>query len=323
MRQKNTLLYREYIFTRVEKLIQLNVDFNLLSKYFGITTQKIQQYANKDIDEIMELEAAQGNTKARDYKKILSDPDKLLEIFKLTNVENKLAILQNMSEGDLDDLLPFLEQDAFVQGLYFFSEEKLLAMCQDLPKEELIGIVFEKFDTFDVLSLMQENSMDNFLMEPKAERKYAQHYFETLNQKALEQIMVSKFGEDYRDKSRKEYLQEFENMEDNEFNQFLISMDRNSKINLIGNMVSQEEDLLLLFENEDIAKPMELLMKDDKIKLMSNLDPEFLIPMMQELPVDLTQIVLTQIDPAIFAETLARDFQDILQSVVLFSNRGV
>ncbi len=304
-------------------MIQLNVDFNLLTKYFGITPAKVHQYANKDIDEIMKLEAAEGNTKARDYKKILSDPDKLLEIFKLTNVDNKLIILQNMSEGDLDDLLPFLEQDDLAKGLYFFSEEKLLAMCEDLPKEELIGIVFEKFDTFDVLAFMQEDSMDKFLMEPKAERKYAQNYFETLNQKALEQLMVSQLGEDYRDKSRDEYLESLEGMEENTFNRFLVSMDRHAKINMIGNMVSQEQDLLLLFKNEDIAKPMEFLMKDDKIKLMKNLDTEFLVPMIQELPVDLTQIVLTQIDPRQFSEILARDFQDIMQSVVLFSNSGL
>jgi len=303
-------------------LIQLNVDFNLLSKFFGIAPAKIPQYANKDIEEIMKLEAARGNTKARDYQKILSDPDKLLEIFKLTNVDNKLIILQNMSEGDLDDLLPFLEQDDLAKGLYFFSEEKLLAMCEELPKEELIGIVFEKFDIFDVLTLMQEDSLDKFLMEPRAERKYAQNYFETLNTKALEQLMVSQLGEDYRDKSRDEYLGELENMEENTFNRFLISMERHSKINMIGNMVSQEQDLLLLFKNEDLAKPMEFLMKDDKIKLMKNLDPEFLAPMVQELPVDLTQIVLTQIDPRIFSEVLARDFQDIMQSVVLFSGNG-
>ena len=61
-------------------------------------------------------------------------------------------------------------------------------------------------------------------------------------------------------------------------------------------------------------------MKEDKVKLMSTLDAEFLVPMIQELPLDLTQIVLTQIDPRDFSEILARDFQDVLSSVVLFSN---
>ena len=100
-------------------------------------------------------------------------------------------------------------------------------------------------------------------------------------------------------------------------------MERESKIGLIDGIVEQEEDLLLLFEADDIVKPMEMLMKGDKIKLMSSLDSEFLVPMIQELPIDLTQIVLTQIDPKDFAEILTEDFQDILSSVVLFSNSMV
>ena len=53
--------------------------------------------------------------------------------------------------------------------------------------------------------------------------------------------------------------------------------------------------------------------------MMEKLDAEFLAPMIQELPADLTQVVLTQIDPVVFSEILARDFQDILASVVLFA----
>ena len=102
-------------------MIQLKVDYTLLNKYFGISPQKIPQYANMDFEEIMEVEAQQGNEKAKDYKKILSDPDKLLEIFKLSNVENKYIILQNMSEGDLDNLLPYLSHSQLLKGLEFFT----------------------------------------------------------------------------------------------------------------------------------------------------------------------------------------------------------
>jgi hypothetical protein len=77
-------------------LINLQVDFSLLNKFFGVTPAKAVQYANKDFKEIMELEAAQGNEKAAQYKKILADPDKIQDIFKLANVENKFISLQNM-----------------------------------------------------------------------------------------------------------------------------------------------------------------------------------------------------------------------------------
>ncbi len=303
-------------------MIQLNVDYTLLTKFFGISPSKIPQYANKDLEEIMELEAAQGNQKAQDYEKILSDPDKLFEIFKLTNIENKLIILQNMSENDIDKLLPYLTQEQLAKGLNFFTEEKLMSMAKLLPKEELVGMVFEKFNLVDILSLMQDDAMDVFLQQPDVERRYAQKYFETLDQKTLEKIMTYTYGPEFEGKSQKEYLEHIENLDDKKFQNFLLSMEREQKINLINGIVGQDEDLLLLFEADDLVAPMEMLMKEDKIKLMSTLDSEFLIPMIQELPVELTQIVLAQIDPREFSEILAQDFQDILSEVVLFSTKA-
>jgi len=267
----------------------------------------------------MELEAAQGNQKAADYKKILSDPDKILDIFKLSNLENKYIILQNMAEGDLDELLPYLTQEQLAKGLQFFTEEKLIEMCKELPIEELLLMVFEKFCMMDILVLMQDDAMDEFIMQPDVERKYAQKYFESLDDKTLEKIMVYSFGDKFKDKNRDEYLEHLENLEDNDYKRFLTSMERKDKMELINGIIEQEPNLSLLFKPDDVVKPMEKLMKEDKIKMMSKLDPEFLVPMVQELPLDLTQIVLTQIDPQQFAEILAEDFQDILSQVVLFS----
>ncbi len=302
-------------------MIQLNVDFSLLNKFFGIPINKISQYANKDLEEIMKIEAAQGNQKAADYKEILSDPDKLIKIFKLTNVENKYIILQNLSEEDLDNLLPYLKQEQLARGLNFFTEEKLMEMCAELPIEPLLQMVLEKFTILDILVLMDEDSLDKFIKQPDSERKYAQKYFETLDKKTLEQIMVYSFGADFYDKDKKEYLEHLENLNDRKYQEFLLSMERESKIGLINGMISQQEDLALLLDPEDVIAPMSLLMKADKVKLMGSLDAEYLIPMIQELPEDLVQIVLTQIDARDFSEVLARDFEDILSSVVLFSTK--
>ena len=266
----------------------------------------------------MKIEAAQGNEKAAQYKKILSDPDKIMEIFKLSNVENKFIILQNMSEADLDKLLPFLNQEQLAKGLNFFTEEKLMTMCEHLPIEEIIGMVFEKFNLVDVLTLMKEDSMDQFMMQPDVEKRYVYNYFETMDQKALEKIMIQSFGANMEGKTSKEYNEHLQNLDDNDFNTFILSLEREAKIGLIDGIVKQDQELLTLFKPDDLIRPMELIMKQDKIKMMQGLETEFLVPMIQELPMDLTQIVLTQIDPREFSEILAEDFQDILSSVVLF-----
>lgn len=299
-------------------MIQLQVDFSLLNRFFGIPMAKLTQYANKDLEEIMKIEAAQGNEKAAQYKKILSDPDKIMEIFKLSNVENKFIILQNMSEADLDKLLPYLNQEQLAKGLNFFTEEKLMTMCEHLPIEEIIGMVFEKFNLVDVLTLMKEDSMDQFMMQPDVEKRYVYNYFETMDQKALEKIMIQSFGANMEGKTSKEYNEHLQNLDDNDFNTFILSLEREAKIGLIDGIVKQDQELLTLFKPDDLIRPMELIMKQDKIKMMQGLETEFLVPMIQELPMDLTQIVLTQIDPRDFSEILAEDFQDILSSVVLF-----
>lgn len=303
-------------------MINLQVDFSLLNKFFGVTPAKATQYANKDFKEIMELEAQQGNTKAAEYKKILADPDKIQDIFKLANPENKFIILQNMSESDVDNLLPFLNQEQLSKGLQFFTEEKLIAMCKEIPIEALLGMIFEKFQMMDILKLMEDDAMNKFIMQPKVERKYAQNYMETLDNRTLEKIMTQSFGDEFKNKSKADYLTHLEELSDGDYKQFMTSMDREEKMYMINGIVDQENDLLTLFEADDVVKPMEMLMKGDKIKMMSKLDPEFLVPMIQELPVDLTQIVLTQIDPKDFSEILAEDFQNILSSVVLFSNKA-
>lgn len=302
-------------------MIQLQVDYALLNKFFGIPLSKIPQYANKDLEEIMEIEAEQGNDKAKNYEKILSDPDKLYEIFKLANVENKYIILQNMSEDDLDNLLPLLKQEDLVKGLNFFTEEKLMTMCEELPIEALADMILEKFNLGDVLSLMQEDSMDEFINQPDVERKYSMQYFESLDGETFKKMAVKYLGPEFEQKSQKEGLEYLNDLNDSKYNQFLLSFDRNDKMNLIGNICSQEEDFVYLFRNEDMVAPMGLLQKEDKIKTMSSLDKEFVLPMIEELPLDLTQIVLTQIDSRELSEVLARDFQDILSSVVLFSTK--
>ena len=247
-------------------MIQLNVDFTLLNKFFGIPIKRILQYANKDIEEIMELEAAQGNEKAANYKKILSNPDKIYEIFKLANVENKLIILQNMSEDDIDKLLPYLTQEQLAKGLNFFNEEKLMELAVKLPIETLTTMIFQEFNLIDILMFMDEESMNNFIMEPEVERRYAQNYFESLDKETLEKIMIQSFGIEFKDKKRDEYLEHLENLDFKEYKKFLLSMQRESKINLINGIVSQEPDLVYLFEPQDIIAAMHLLMKEDTVK---------------------------------------------------------
>ena len=49
-------------------MIRLDIDLSYLTKNFEIGTQRLNQYASKSIDEIMEAEAAQGNPQAEKFQ---------------------------------------------------------------------------------------------------------------------------------------------------------------------------------------------------------------------------------------------------------------
>ena len=55
--------------------------------------------------------------------------------------------------------------------------------------------------------------------------------------------------------------------------------------------------------------------KVDIVKNMDKLEPQDLIKMVNELPDDLMAVVITQIDPMVFAELLSKNFQDILAEI--------
>ena len=78
-------------------------------------------FLNGCVKNISNVDIQTLNQKAAEYKKILSDPDKIQDIFKLANFENKFLILQNMSEADLDELLPYLNEEQLSKGLNFFK----------------------------------------------------------------------------------------------------------------------------------------------------------------------------------------------------------
>ena len=52
------------------------------------------------------------------------------------------------------------------------------------------------------------------------------------------------------------------------------------------------------------------------MKTMPVLDPEFLVPMIEQLPPDLIQVVATQIDPQIFAELIVEEFPDLIMEML-------
>ena len=90
----------------VKKLIQLNLDLNYLSQYFEISTRRLNEYASKSIEEVMELEEQQGNSAAALISSAMQNPQKLAKLLQLMDPKNRFLIIRNLSENDLAKLIP-------------------------------------------------------------------------------------------------------------------------------------------------------------------------------------------------------------------------
>lgn len=298
-------------------MIQLNLDLNYFTQYFEITTQRLNEYSSKSIEEIMELELEQGNDYAALISSAMQNPQKLAKLLQLMDPKNRYLIIRNLSENDLEKLIPYLEQDDLLWGLRYFRVDKIIEMLNKLPTEELMSVVLQRFTLKDIFLLMPTEEMDKFFENEKVERKDVMKHFEALDPSELERILVEQFGSVMKEKTQEEQLKFMESLKDDDFTKMLQGMKKRDKIDLMVSLCKEKPKLLEEINPECLTNPMRTMEKHDILQCMSVLDPEFLIPMVEELPPDLLQVVATQIDPQVFAQVLIDEFPDVLSKIAL------
>ena len=298
-------------------MIQLNLDLNYLTQYFEITTQRLNEYSAKSIDEVMELEEQEGNQAASLIASAMQNPDKLAKLLQLIDPKNRYLIIRNLSENDLSKLLPYLEQEDLLWGLKYFRVDKIIEMLIKLPTEELMSVVLQRFTLKDIFLLMPQEDINKFFENQEVERQDVMKYFETLNPSELERILMHQFGNSMKDKTQQEHLMFINSLRDEDFTKMLQNMEKPDQVGLMVGLVKEKPELMEQINPENITRPMRTMEKHDILKCMDVLDPEFLIPMVEELPPDLLQVVATQIDPRIFAQVLIDEFPDVLSKIAL------
>jgi len=301
-------------------LIELNVDLSFLSKYFELSTSRVNSYSTKTIEEIMKLEEQNGNTQVSEFAGILQNPNKVVELFRLMDPENRYMIIKNLSSEDLNKLLPYLKKDDLVWGLKYFTKDKLMELIQQLPKQELFSVVFQNFTLEDIVKLMPTDELNEFLNNDKIEKNDIMKYFNQLEFKDLMRLFSEYFGDEFltqdeNAENRTMMLQTIQNLSPQDFNKFIMNMQVEDKGSLILNLVENKPELLMEFQNKSIARPMMLLEKAEILKSLNVLENELLIKMVEHLPEDLIQVVASQIDPEVFATILVDKFSDILKQI--------
>ena len=299
-------------------MISLDLNISLIAQMFNIPSSRLVEYGDKSIAEIMELEALNGNTQAADFEeKILNDPNKLIEFFKLESPENRYAILQNMNEEDLLKLLPYLNQESLVNALQLFSLEKIKSLFELLEPEQLVELVSKTYSTEEFLKLTKERELNKFLDSKNVEKNDFQKFLKLLPEVELKRMIENITGEPAESSYKSDIISEVQSFNDQQFFDSIKSLDFKNKWRIMNEFIEYNPELMEEFSVNALSAPMKFLQKEDAIEKLGTLKSEFLIPLIQEMPEELLPLVISQIDPNIFAQILSKDFEDILKNISL------
>lgn len=293
-------------------MINLDLDIGLLSRYYNIGASALEEYKNKSLTEIMEIEATKGNTKAANFlMEITSSPAKLAQLFQLVDPKNRYLILSHMNEKDLMEIMQYLEPKELVLGLSVFTPEVLVELMKNLDQEILANLVLTTFSPDKFVDLLPEKFLDEFISSDKISKNLFMKALEKIDESELQKMMEKYSGQScYDDKST--IIGNLGQMDNENFQKAMFSISEKGKKQLVQGLLSEKPELMEEFSTEAMTHPFKSMGKEEVLKALANLDTEDMLPMIEKVPQEIMALIATQIDPQMFSEILCRDFKDII-----------
>lgn len=293
----------------------IDANMKLFAERMNITSSRmIRDYGLSTVDEIIEAEAERGNTQAVNYaREYYHSPEKLIKLFKLTDVENKFVLLHKMDDSTRMKVLPLLEQDELVMGLYFYTQEKLLEMLMDVDIEELVQVVQEAFPLEQIIMMFTEEDLMNFFLSDELERYEIMEQIQSLPPEVMQKFIEGVTGKPMEETGSNNFIKGLEALSDDDFKKFMSQIDPDVQRQLTFQLTKQKPEYLTLFSNETYVNMLNTLLKPEMVKPMIMLNKDTLVNMLTELPSDLMAIVTAQVDTKDFAKFLQDGHMDLIE----------
>lgn len=303
--------------------ISLNTDQYHLMNKLNITTSRMHDYANKSVDEIIETEAENGNTVAKDYgRRLFGNVDELIETFQLAEPTNKFNIINQMSSEQREKVLEMLDSEDMVIGLNFFTQEKLEQMLGKVSVAESAGVALEAFPMAQVIAMLPEEELERFFMSAEIPKESFTAQLRNLDPELLIQMTEGITGQSADQDDASKLVAQITALPDKQFKEFMASIDPEVQQGIVFQMASDDKNVLLGFSGQAYNDMVSQLQKPDMVKSMIALDNESLQRMTKQLPEDLFSIVATQIDTKQFAKFLLDRCPDLLEKFTSMANAG-
>ena len=300
--------------------IVIDTDMTYLQTKLNISSTKFEeQYSTMSVDEILMAEASQGNQAAIQLaNELLTNVNLVMELFNLANAENKYEILSEMTAQQLQAFLPEMEEKDLVQGLNFFSEDKLMTLLEEVPSEQLVNVVFEMFAKEEVVQLLPEDQLDKFLTSTELDKDKILEHMQSIPEEYLQQVLENVTGEAAEGQNNIDLVKQIGTLNPLEFDDALTGFEPTQKQQLVLSLGKEHEELFQLFDASAYTNMIQTNKeKPDMIKGMEVLEQEELVNMNSELPNDLLSIVITQIDTEKFTEILMEKMPEMIAEFIL------
>lgn len=278
-----------------------------------------EKYANMSVDEIIEAEAAQGNQQAIELaQELTTNTSLVMELFDLADTNNKYMILREMSAQQLQTFLPEMEESDLLQGLYFFTEDKLMKMLEALPVEQLVNTVFQMFSKEEIVQLLPEEQLDKFLTSHDIDKNKILKHMQSIPEEYVAQVLEQITGEAQDGQDSIDLAKKFGELNPLEYQDALKAFQPTQKQQLVLSLGKEHEEWFQLFDADAYTKVINReKQQPEVVKAMSVIDPEYIQNMITELPNDLLSIVITQIDTEKFADILMNQFPEVMAEIIM------
>lgn len=278
-----------------------------------------EKYANMSVDEIIEAEAAQGNQQAIELaQELTTNTSLVMELFDLADTNNKYMILREMSAQQLQTFLPEMEESDLLQGLYFFTEDKLMKMLEALPAEQLVNTVFQMFSKEEIVQLLPEEQLDKFLTSHDIDKNKILKHMQSIPEEYVAQVLEQITGEAQEGQDSIDLAKKFGELNPLEYQDALKAFQPTQKQQLVLSLGKEHEEWFQLFDADAYTKVINReKQQPEVVKAMSVIDPEYIQNMITELPNDLLSIVITQIDTEKFANILMNQFPEVMAEIIM------
>ena len=297
-------------------MIAIDTNIYQLQNVLNLSNRRMKDYASSTIDEILEAEAAQGNTNALTYaRKLYNNTSEVIELFRLFDPENKYKLIQEMTGKQRDAILPMLEIEDMVMGMQFFTKDKLLSMLEDIEPEEMVRLMLNTFNLEEIMLLMPEEELQNFFTNKEVRKEDVAKFLKSLPPELMQQLMESLTGEPSFKVNSTDIINQITSLGEQDYEAVMASIDPFILRQIIFSMSSQDSKYMELFDNEVYVNMLNTLMKPDLIKPMEVLEKETLMKMLEEMDESYLSIVMVQVDTQMFAEYLMKDCETLLEQI--------